>query len=487
MVEFPIKIKTVKSLLILSVVFFSILSLLACNINENDDDSTTLKLWMHQGAENEILPDVIEGFKAAYPGINVQIIQPPEYDYFKFLVASSRTGSLPDVFDVDAPNIAYMVNIDALLPFDEVEGMTRDSLDQLKSEFFSAIVDQGTIENQLYTLGSYNASVGIYYNKLLVTQTLLDNAGVSGIPTCSDEAWTWDTFEQVLAVFTNENPDKYGFIMDFDTGEGNADELLTFFYLPIIYSNDQEVIDEVTTRMRDYLNAPGAVEALERFNHFIHKETNGVFKENTSISGPAEEYFKEFKEGRAAFCWHGHWKYNELKGNWNGTAWEGGLGDNLKIMPLPRFSGKNLRSPTGSYSWAISSRTLHSKTALELIKYLTSATVQKAFIEGVDNKPGSDALPTKEAARMVVEPYSDCEGQDCDALCPASLTDDRCIFVDQSKCTAKVRPITPAYGVFTSDFAQIIRQISEDPSTDINQGLTDAAIAHDEELERLLR
>lgn len=487
MVKFCVQFRLSIVILNLPLILFFILLLLACSVDEKDEDFITLRLWMHQGAEIEILPDVIKLYEASHPGIKVDIIRPPEYDYFKFLVASSRTGSLPDVFDVDAPNIAYMVYIDALLPFEKVEGMTRNMLDELKVEFFPAIIDQGTVDNLLYTLGSYNASTGIYYNKQLVTQSLLFQAGVSSIPTCSDEAWTWDIFEQVLATFTKEHPEKYGIVMDFDTAARNANELVTFFYLPIIYSNGQEVIDDVTKRMRDNLDAPDAVEALERFILFIHNKTNGVLREDTSISGPTEEYLKEFKEGRAAFCWHGHWKYNELKGSWNGQVWEGGLGDDLKIMPLPRFDGKPLYSPTGSYSWAISSRTLHSSEAVELIKLLTSQTAQKAFIEGVNNKPGSDAIPTKEAARQVVAPYSNCSAQDCGGLCPDSLSDDRCIFIEQSKCTAKVRPITPAYDVFTLNYAYIVREISENPTADISKLLTDAAVAHDNELERLLR
>ncbi len=57
-----------------------------------------------------------------------EIIKPPGYDYVEFLVASSRTGSLPGVSDPDAPNVPCMVTIDAMPPSDDVEGMTGESL-----------------------------------------------------------------------------------------------------------------------------------------------------------------------------------------------------------------------------------------------------------------------------------------------------------------------------------------------------------------------
>ena len=55
-----------------------------------------------------------------------------------------------------------------------------------KEDIMPSILAQGIYDDKLYTLGLWDSSVAIYYNK-----DMLEEVGIT-VPTKIEDAWTWD-------------------------------------------------------------------------------------------------------------------------------------------------------------------------------------------------------------------------------------------------------------------------------------------------------
>ncbi len=98
--------------------------------------------------------------------------------------------------------------------------------------------------------------------------------------------------------------------------------------------------------------------------------------------------FKE-EEGRRAFqagelIFHRQWPYIYAKAN--ATDGSSKVAGKFAVAPLPGESGPGV-STLGGHNLAISKFTKNKKSALEFIKYITSADVQKADLQATSQAP----------------------------------------------------------------------------------------------------
>lgn len=174
-------------------------SLIGCTKNINpgdiagfDEGEEYLSIWVHsieETPEGEAYRQAVYSFNETYNGkyfADVEFI--PRNDsgggYSDKINASVLSGDLPDVLTVDGPNIAaYAANgiIQPLAPLSDEE----------RAAYLDSILEQGTYNDQLYALGAMESSVGLYYNKDIISE-----AGIE-IPD-PDDPWTFTEFLEIL-------------------------------------------------------------------------------------------------------------------------------------------------------------------------------------------------------------------------------------------------------------------------------------------------
>jgi multiple sugar transport system substrate-binding protein len=140
--------------------------------------SKTLKVWNYYAAGPGLtwLQDETKKFEKANPGVNVQLVQVPFGQMDQKLLASSSTGTGPDVL---VNNV--VVDYPTLASAGVMKDMTSDwNSYPDKSEFPSSAV--WTTKGKVFNVMSYTNLVGLYYNK-----TILSQYGITTPPKTLDE------------------------------------------------------------------------------------------------------------------------------------------------------------------------------------------------------------------------------------------------------------------------------------------------------------
>ncbi|WP_018922826.1 ABC transporter substrate-binding protein [Salsuginibacillus kocurii] len=379
------------------------------------DEETVLEFWIHQTGEEETEAYIerIDAFNEEHDDIYVDaevIIDDGASAYSDSINAALVAGNLPDIMAVDGPYVAAFAESDVLQPIDDyIDDETIDG-------YVDSIIQQGTYQDELYSLGSMEASVLLYYNK-----DLLEEHGIEPAHSL-DEAWTWKELHENAQELTTE--DYYGLNLFMNEGVG---EWLTFMGAPFIWSNGGELISEDGTEVEGYLNAE---ESLEAFEYIQTLFEDGVVSES-----PPET---QFQEGEAAMALGGPWV--------GGMADDAGL--NWGIMPYPYADEKY--SPSGSMAYGVTSNSEHPEEAAELMKWMTNkeSTIRVAEATGMP--------PAQEAAFEELDRFDDL---------PWSIMEEQVVE------TAKARPSTPAYPVLTDAFAETFHAaaLGEDYESVANQ------------------
>ena len=165
------------------------------NISGFDKGEEYVSMWVHvieETPEGEAYAKAVEKFNEKYDGnyfLDVEFVPRNESGggYSDKVNASVISGGLPDVITVDGPNISAYAANNIIQPLNEL------SLEE-KEAYLPSIIDQGTINGQLYALGSMESSVGFYYNK-----DIIEELGIE-IPDF-DNPWTWS---ELLEVCEND-------------------------------------------------------------------------------------------------------------------------------------------------------------------------------------------------------------------------------------------------------------------------------------------
>ncbi|MYL21529.1 extracellular solute-binding protein [Halobacillus litoralis] len=367
-------------------------------VEASGDEDVVLDFWIHQTGEDETKAyiDLIDGFNEAHEDIHVNaevIIDDGASAYSDSINAALVAGNLPDVMAVDGPYVASFADAGVIQPID-------DYIDEeTKNQYVDSIIQQGTYDDQLYSLGAMEASVMLYYNK-----DLLEEAGIEPAESL-EEAWTWDELMDHAKTLTND--DQYGLNLFMNYGVG---EWLTFMGAPLAWSNGGGLISEDGTEVDGYLNSPETLESLQY--------VKSLFEEGVVTESPGE---MQFEEGKAALA---------LGGPWIAVSAED-AGLNWGMMPYP-YKDERV-SPSGSMAYAVTNNTEHPEQAAELMKWMTNEEA---------------AIKISEATGMPPAQKSAFENMDKFNERPWSVMKEQVIE------TAHARPSTPAYPVLTVAFAQ---------------------------------
>ena len=394
-------------------------------------EPVTVEVWFHsgKGEERDVLDAQVKDFNSRQYGVIIDAVQLPEGSYNDQVNAAALAGDLPCLLDFDGPFLYNYAWAGYLRPMDEFVSA------DLKSDFLPSIINQGTYAGNLYSLGTFDSGLTIWGNK-----EYLDKAGVR-IPTSIDDAWDKDEFVDALEKL--QALDEVEYAIDFKMNYG-AGEWFTYGFSPILQSFGGDLIDRTDYQSAEgVLNGPEAVEAMEFFQ--------SLFEDGYAIAEPAgDEDFHIQK--KTALSWVGHWMW---------TPHSESLGDNLVLIPVPKFGDKAVTG-MGSWNWGITSSCEQPDAAWEFLHFLVSP----AEIIHMTNANG--AVPARKSAAAQSELYA--EGG------PLNL------FVQQLESGVAVeRPVTPAYPVITSSFAEAVQNIVA--GADVQEELDKAVAKIDQDIE----
>lgn len=310
-----------------------------------DEGEEYLSIWVHSiedTEEGQAYKESVESFNEAYDGkyfADIEFV--PRNDsgggYSDKVNASVMAGGLPDVLTVDGPNISAYAANGIIQPLAELT-------DEEKSEYLPSIIEQGTVNDQLYALGVMESSVGFYYNK-----DIIQEAGIE-IPD-ADHPWTWSEFLDILEELKPVMEEKGGYPLDmtFPVGETSI-----YYYAPFVWSGGGELVSDDGLKADGYFNSDQTKEAMEYFRTIVK---NGYMSE-----APIDNLFES---GRAAFKFDGAWEVN--------TVYTSYPDINLGVAPYivnDNWDG-SAYTPTGSWAFAASSETKDIEGATELVKWMS--------------------------------------------------------------------------------------------------------------------
>lgn len=390
--------------------------------------SGTVTLWFHsgQGAERDALNATLQAFAAKNSAIKVEAIELPEGTYNDQVNAAALAGELPCLLDFDGPFVynyawsGYLQPLDSLIAAD------------VKADFLPSIIQQGTYNSKLYSLGQFDSGLGFYANK-----ELLEKAGVR-IPTLA-QPWTRAELDEALSKL-KANGLEYPLDLKMDYGRG---EWFSYGFSPFLQSFGGDLIDRSNyQKASGTLNSAASVEAMQWFQGLF---TNGYV--NPKPAGSTD-----FAEGKAALSWVGHWAYPD---------YAKALGDKLLVLPAADF-GTGAKTGMGSWNWGITSKCANPAAAAELLSFIVSPE------EVLRMSDANGAVPARTSAIAKSKLFGD--------GAPLNL------YVQQlTNGVAVPRPITPAYPVITAAFAEAVDNIVA--GADVQAELDKAAKKIDADIE----
>jgi multiple sugar transport system substrate-binding protein len=366
-----------------------------------------VQLFYHSGqeAERAALSTTLHAFNDSHPHIQVEAVQLPEGNYIDQINVAAMSHSLPCLLDFDGPTLyryawsGYLVPLDKYVP------------SQMRDDFLPSILQQGTYNQHLYSLGQYDSGLGFYANKQYL------RAAGARIPTI-DSPWTLSELNSILARLKHVAGVKYPLDLNMTAGGG---EWFTYGFSPFVESFGGDLINRGTyLSAKGVLNGPNAAAAMTWFQN--------LFKQGYSNPWPVSD--TGFTFGQAALDWGGHWLY---AGNHQA------LGDNLLVLPAPNL-GKGAKTGMGSWSWGITSSCKTPDAAWQVLNFILSPS-QIARMTTANG-----AVPARKSVIAQSQLYAPNGPLHVFAL-------------QLLRGIAEPRPITPAYPTITSAFSEAVINI----------------------------
>jgi multiple sugar transport system substrate-binding protein len=394
----------------------------------DDSGRKIVEIWFHsgKGPERIAINEQIDTFNTIQDEILVYAKMIPEAGYNDAVQAGALAGDLPDLLDFDGPFVYNYAWAGYLQPIGDF--VPQDVLDDV----LPSIIDQGTYQGELWSLGTFDSGLGLYANR-----RYLEEAGVR-IPDGVDDAWSRDEFDDALEALAALPQVEY----PLDLKMNYDGEWYTYAFSPILQSFGADLVDRSDYQSAaGVLNGPEAVAAMEMFQSW--------FDDGYTRFNPGGD--TDMADGKAALSYVGHWMYNPLKE---------ALGDDLVVLPMPKFGGESVTG-MGSWNWGLTAEAEHPEAAMEFLMFLMESD------EILRMTDANGAVPARYSAIEQRDVYS--EGGDLE------------VFVEQLGSTAVPRPATAAYAVITTVFQEVIENIAQ--GAEVQQELNTAVQRIDRDIQ----
>jgi multiple sugar transport system substrate-binding protein len=310
---------------------------------------TELSFWYHGAGnpvEREIVVGIINDFNASQTDWKVALQEFPQAAYNDSVVAAAVAGNLPDIIDVDGPNMPNWAWAGYMQPLQLSEG----ALDG----FLPGAI--GKYNDKVYSVGLWDAAVAMYARK-----STLEKFNIR-VPTL-DKPWTHEEFDDILATLKDSGEFEY----PLNLGMADQGEWYPYAFAPFLWSFGGDLVDRTSYETAEgALNGDAAVEFGEWWQSLF---TNG-YAPGTSQDMAAHE--TGFIDGKYALQWNG---------NWVAVKTLEALGDDVLFLPAPEFG--------------VSATSAHPEGASAFIEFALKPAYLAAFSDAIGLVPA-----TAEAAAL---------------------------------------------------------------------------------------
>ena len=365
----------------------------------------TIVLWSHASGhqqEIDIAYQIAKDFNASQAKYKVDIKAFPNPNYNDAVVAAAAGKSLPCLLDIDAPVTPAWAWAGYLSPL---------SIDKKTLSKFSKTA-KGIYDGKLYSLGIYDAAVGLFAKK-----SVLKDLGLR-TPTIA-APWSLKEFNDALAKAKASGKFDYAISM----GTGWDGEWYPYAYSPFLQSFGGDLINRKNMKSAEgALNGPAAKAWGEWFQNIF---ASGYAPKKES----ATERDTGFTTGKIAFSWSGNWTAKDALAK---------LGDDFVVLPPPNLGTRPVIGG-GSWQWAISSTCINKSAANDFLTFALQSKYIARYANDLTYVPG-----TKEATALSV-----------DYKPGAPLA----IFQQLASKYALIRPATPAYAFISTVYEKMTKDI----------------------------
>lgn len=368
---------------------------------------TELSLWYHgagNAEERKILTGIIEDFNASQKEWRVSLQEFPQAAYNESVTAAALSNKLPDILDVDGPNMPNWAWAGYLQPLQMSE-------EKLKNFLPGAI---GKWNGKLYSVGLWDAALAVFARK-----SVLEKNDIR-IPTL-EKPWTGEEFTEILEKLKATGDFAYAI----DLGMADKTEWYSYAFTPFLESFGGGLIDA-----KAYETAEGVLngDAAIRFGEWWQSLFEKQLAPGTSQS-PAD-HETGFLDGRYALQWMGNWVAVKALEKY---------GDDLLFLPAPDF-GNGPKIGAASWQFGISATSEHPEGASAFIEF----AIQDKYLAEFSDAIG--LVPATSTAAEMTKNYK--QGG------PLS------VFFSLSEKQATLRPVTPAYAFISPVFQKVLADIA---------------------------
>src|SRR5690606_25192443 len=262
---------------------------------------TELSFWYHGAGnpvEREILVGIIDDFNASQADWKVMLQEFPQAAYNDSVVAAAVAGNLPDILDVDGPNMPNWAWAGYMQPLQLSDGALDGFLPGAIGEY----------NGEVYSVGLWDAAIAMYARK-----STLEKFDIR-TPTL-EEPWTREEFDTILATLKESGEFDY----PLNLGMADQGEWYPYAFGPFLWSFGGDMVDRTT-----YETAEGALngDAAIAFGEWWQGLFTNEYAPGTSQDMADHE--TGFIDGKYALQWNGNWvAVNTLNA----------LGDDVLFLP----------------------------------------------------------------------------------------------------------------------------------------------------------
>jgi len=295
-----------------------------------------LNVWVHTDNQTalQLIQDQVARFNAVHNRIRVTLISVPKGSYQAQINAAIRTGTLPDIIELDGPFLYHLAERGTLIKLDKILTETT------QQDILPAVFQQGMYQGRFYSLPTTTNSIVLYARKSAL------QAANARIPEARKDAWSLSEFELLLESLTKN--DDYVAAIDF--GLNRKNEWLSSAFYPLLLSAGGGMINGHSPGVsKGVLNSRVNTAMLKRFQRWV---SNGYVDNNHDDNA--------FMGGRVPFSWAGLEKYERYKSK---------FGDDLVVVPLPDF-GHGSRHVQRAWGWGLTRNCVDTQAAMRFLEFL---------------------------------------------------------------------------------------------------------------------
>lgn len=306
----------------------------------------------------EVLKGMVDGFKAANPGVDVEIVSVPWGQAFETVATMIAGGDVPDV--IEMPDTWQALYADQLMPLDE-----RVAAWEHGATLTQKTVDMGKLANGKITMIPY----GFYLRAMFYNKKLLAEAGVAEPPKTMDEF-------MAASEAVSKLDGKYGYCLRGGPGGTNG-----WIMMAAVMNGTNEFFTEDG---KSRINEPGSIAGLQFLMDLYQKG----YAPKDSVNWGFNEIVAGFYSGTCAFL--------DQDPDALIAIAERMPAEDFAVIPMPVGPAGKAFPTIGFAGWSVFNSTANPDDAWNLVAYLSSPESNATWAKRVGVIPihqGADQDP----------------------------------------------------------------------------------------------